>query len=375
MQLPAYTSLCFIGGFMVNVREDELFKLIEQGIKGNANAFTLLCRKMINNIRKNDEALASKLASLIAEGTVLRGASSKAPMPVDGDSRRNLLQETSVNAIVEEPVWNTDISKKLESIVNERENAVSLFKAGLEPVKTVLLSGPPGVGKTMSAHWLAAKLNLPLLTLDLSSVMSSLLGKTGNNIKSVMDYAKEKPCVLLLDEFDAVAKRRDDDRDVGELKRLVTVLLQTIDEWPATSLLVAATNHPDILDPAVWRRFEHILKFNMPSVELIDRYLVNHNIEPELSKKLAPLLDGMSFAIINRILNFSKKNEVLRNIPFKSSLIEAVITERVSLDEFSDNDLNIIKYHFDGFSNRKIAELVGVSHPTIANKLQKWGIK
>ncbi|HFV8923992.1 TPA: AAA family ATPase [Escherichia coli] len=375
MQLPAYTILCFIGGFMVNVREDELFKLIEQGIKGNANAFTLLCRKMINNIRKNDEALASKLASLVAEGTVLRGASSKAPMPVDGDSRRNLLQETSVNAIVEEPVWNTDISKKLESIVNERENAVSLFKAGLEPVKTVLLSGPPGVGKTMSAHWLAAKLNLPLLTLDLSSVMSSLLGKTGNNIKSVMDYAKEKPCVLLLDEFDAVAKRRDDDRDVGELKRLVTVLLQTIDEWPATSLLVAATNHPDILDPAVWRRFEHILKFNMPSVELIDRYLVNHNIEPELSKKLAPLLDGMSFAIINRILNFSKKNEVLRNIPFESSLIEAVITERVSLDEFSDNDLNIIKYHFDGFSNRKIAELVGVSHPTIANKLQKWGIK
>lgn len=82
----------------------------------------------------------------------------------------------------------------------------------------------------------------------------------------------------------------------------------------------------------------------------------------------------MSFAIINRILNFSKKNEVLRNVPFESSLIEAVVTERVSLDDFSDNDLNIIKYHFDGISNRKIAELVGVSHPTIANKLQKWGL-
>lgn len=360
---------------MVNVREDELFKLIEQGIKGNANAFTLLCRKMINNIRKNDEMLASKLASLVAEGTVLRGASSNSPLPVDGDSRRNLLQETSINSILEEPVWNTEISKKLESIVNERENAVSLFKAGLEPVKTVLLSGPPGVGKTMSAHWLAAKLNLPLLTLDLSSVMSSLLGKTGNNIKSVMDYAKEKPCVLLLDEFDAVAKRRDDDRDVGELKRLVTVLLQTIDEWPATSLLVAATNHPDILDPAVWRRFEHILKFNTPSVDLINKYLVNHNIDQQLSNKLSPLLEGLSFAIINRILNFSRKNEVLKNIPFENSLIEAVVMERVSSDDFNDVDLDIIKYHFDGVSNRKIAQLVGVSHPTIGNKLQKWGVK
>ncbi|KAA6096657.1 AAA family ATPase [Pantoea sp. B_9] len=360
---------------MVNVREDELFKLIEQGIKGNANAFTLLCRKMINSIRKNDDALASKLASLVAEGTVLRGASNKAPLPVDGDSRRNLLQETPVDAISEEPIWSSEISTKLESIVNERINATSLFEAGLEPVKTVLLSGPPGVGKTMSAHWLAAKLNLPLLTLDLSSVMSSLLGKTGNNIKSVMDYAKEKPCVLLLDEFDAVAKRRDDDRDVGELKRLVTVLLQTIDEWPATSLLVAATNHPDILDPAVWRRFEHILKFNSPSIDLIDKYLVKNGIEPSLSKKLSPLLDGLSFAIINRILNFSKKNEVLNKVPFESSLIESVVMERVSSSDFSDVDLNIIKHHFDGVSNRKIAELVGVSHPTVASKLQRWGIK
>ena len=360
---------------MVNVKEDELFRLIEQGIKGNANAFTLLCRKMISNIRKNDEGLAAKLATLLAEGTVLRGASNKSPLPVDGDSRRNLLQETFVSSVLEEPVWSSDISKKLESIIDERENAVALVKAGLEPVKTVLLSGPPGVGKTMSAHWLAAKLNLPLLTLDLSSVMSSLLGKTGNNIKSVMDYAKEKPCVLLLDEFDAVAKRRDDDRDVGELKRLVTVLLQTIDEWPSTSLLVAATNHPDILDPAVWRRFEHVLNFSTPSVELIDKYLIRHGVNHELSKKLARLLDGMSFAIINRILNFSKKNEVLKNIPFEVSLIDAVIMERITTDDFNDTDINIIKHHFNGVSNRKIAELVGVSHPTVANKLLKLGIK
>ncbi|MGC6745276.1 AAA family ATPase [Escherichia coli] len=129
------------------------------------------------------------------------------------------LQETSVNAIVEEPVWNTDISKKLESIVNERENAVSLFKAGLEPVKTVLLSGPPGVGKNNVRTLACCKVKFTSFNIGSLICNEFSFGKkTGNNIKSVMDYAKEKPCVLLLDEFDAVAKRRDDDRDVGELK-------------------------------------------------------------------------------------------------------------------------------------------------------------
>ncbi|WP_099061776.1 AAA family ATPase [Serratia sp. BW106] len=361
---------------MVNVREEELLKLVEQGIKGNANAFMLLCRRMISNLKKNDEELASRLAKLISDTNVVRGVSNPPkPMPVDGDSRRSLLQEASLVALAEEPVWNDDIARKLHAIVKERENVEPLLKAGLEPVKTVLLSGPPGVGKTMSAHWLASKLNLPLLTLDLSTVMSSLLGKTGSNIKSVMDYAKESPCILLLDEFDAVAKRRDDDRDVGELKRLVTVLLQTIDEWPATSLLVAATNHPDILDPAVWRRFEHVLNFGNPSVKLIKLYLENHGVSELLSERLSLILDGVSFAIISRLINFSKKNEVLSAVPFESSLIDASISECGHSKDIGHNELRILQYFLEGGSNRKIAELVGVSHPTVSKILKEWGVK
>src|SRR2546427_8279310 len=95
--------------------------------------------------------------------------------------------------------------------------------------------------------------------------MSSYLGKTGANVRAVLSHAQEQPCVLLLDEFDAIAKRRDDDSDVGELKRLVTVILQTIDDWQPTSLLVAATNHSDLLDPAVWRRFDVTLQFDLPN--------------------------------------------------------------------------------------------------------------
>src|SRR5690606_32775240 len=106
--------------------------------------------------------------------------------------------------------------------------------------------------------------NRPLLILDLASVMSSYLGRTGTNLRHVLDYAKSLDCVLLLDELDAIAKRRDDRGEIGELKRLVTVLLQQIDDWPPKSLLIAATNHADLLDPALWRRFDVTLEFPIP---------------------------------------------------------------------------------------------------------------
>ena len=99
--------------------------------------------------------------------------------------------------------------------------------------------------------------------------MSSYLGRTGSNIRHVLDYAKGVDGVLLLDELDAIAKRRDDATDVGELKRLVTVLLQEIDDWPSSGLLIAATNHPGLLDPAVWRRFELRVSFPMPGDDVV----------------------------------------------------------------------------------------------------------
>lgn len=177
----------------------------------------------------------------------------------------------------------------------------------------------------MAARWLAIKLNKPLLVLDLTAVMSSFLGKTGNNVRYVLDYAKNRNCVLLLDELDAIAKRRDDTTEIGELKRLVTVLLQEIDDWPPTGLLLAATNHPDLLDPAVWRRFEMVLNFPLPTAEqinqFIQRLLKGYSSEAGFwSTILSTLFQGRSFSEIERDLLLAKRNSIVHNIKIDEQL-------------------------------------------------------
>ena len=162
------------------------------------------------------------------------------------------------------PVLPPEVADQLDRVVGERRQLDRLTRLGLDPTRTVLLTGAPGVGKTMAARYLAGALGLPLVTLDLATVVSSYLGKTGQNLRLALDAARAEPCVLLLDEFDALAKRRDDPADVGELKRIVNVLLLEIERWPAGSLLVAATNHPELLDRAIWRRFDVVLALPLP---------------------------------------------------------------------------------------------------------------
>lgn len=295
-------------------------------------------------------------------------------IPVDLETRLPLLQCELFAHADEKPILAYSVLSDLESLIAERQNTEKLLTAGLTPARTALFVGPPGVGKTLSAKWLAERLDLPLLTLDLAAVMSSFLGKTGNNIRNVLDYAKDTPCILLLDEIDAIAKRRDDGGDVGELKRLVTVILQEIDRWPASSLMIAATNHEELLDPAIWRRFDYVVRFPSPAREeialLIESDLESHTDTLKTWKDiLIECFIGDSFSEIKRSLTRYRRACLLEIASPEEAMLNLIQSKFDGFDRNTRIKIAKSLVKDKGVTQRKVAAATGLSRDTIRKYL------
>ena len=164
------------------------------------------------------------------------------------------------------------VLEAVEEFIDEFSQAPLLRSHSLEPRHTVLLLGPPGNGKTSLAEALATELSLPLLSVRYDAIVDSYLGETSNRLRRLIEFATNNPCVLFFDEFEAVGKERSDAQETGEIKRVVSTLLVQMDRLPSHTLIVCATNHPEMLDRAVWRRFELKLEVNKPGPEQLKNW-------------------------------------------------------------------------------------------------------
>lgn len=357
-------------------KDEALVQLSRLALVGRRQDIQMYIRRMARS--KDFENIKAELTSLMHDlpnQTAPTRSKSFNAIPVDLDSRLQLLRFEPSPLVEYDPIWTDEVRVPLMQIIEERNQLKDLSNAGLSPTKTVLFVGKPGVGKTLAARWLATQLKLPLLVLDLSAVMSSFLGRTGSNLRMVLDYAKSINAVLLLDEIDAIAKRRDDIAEIGELKRLVTVLLQEVDDWPADNLMLAATNHPDLLDPAVWRRFENVIEFPLPSADstkdAIAEFLqlTPDEIGQDLLGALTLILEGKSFSDIEKRCTQIRREVVLKKRPIKE-VIEEYITSHVA-EITKEKRQELAKTLMGlGYSQRMVSTLLNISRDTL-RKIEK----
>ena len=344
----------------------EWIALMQEGAHGQATRFRLRAMRLSQLMRTANPELAAALVSGLTETSALtRLAPTAGPAELP-----DLLSVEAEPILAATPHWPRSVAAELRQIVHEWHAQDTLTKAGLHPIKTALLHGPPGVGKTLAARWLAIELGVPLATLNLAATMNSYLGKTGQNITKVLEYARTHACVLFLDEFDALGKRRSDDQDVGELKRIVNVLLQAVDQWSGPSLLVAATNHESLLDTAIVRRFEASIEFPAPSSQQVGSVLKSLGVPPSLATSLGRRLQGQPISNATRLVTAARKRAVLGQIGFDAAL-KITIAEQLKAQSRVESRRNVVaSLHEAGKSAHQIAKELGISHTTVLRDLK-----
>ena len=281
----------------------------------------------------NHHALANELRKAIQQyGASARSRAAHRQLTAMPKDRRNgetliVLEEGRVSQ--DQIILSEAPRRKIQRLLEEHRKSNLLAKHGYRAKNKLLFWGPPGCGKTFTACHVAHELGLPIGIIRLNAVISSFLGDTASHIQRVFDLAAGSPMVLLLDEVDAIAKERDDPNDVGELKRVVNSLLQAMDSFPSNqSIIIAASNHQYLLDPAVWRRFNDVVQFAMPGRSEREEYLrlLLNGVEFQGSfAHLARTLQALSFADIQHVTVEAIKTMILQG---KTMLRSSDITEQ-----------------------------------------------
>lgn len=310
--------------------------------------------------------------------SLARGSGEVTPaVPVDSESRLSIADEELPGSGKVQLFLPPSPMAQLDHYLKCIKAADKLVSGGVPFSGSLLLFGPPGCGKTQVARFVASELGLPLLTARADALISSFLGSTSKNVRHLFEHAASRRCVLFLDEFDALAKMRDDAAELGELKRVVISLLQNIDALGPEHILLAATNHEHLLDPAVWRRFTHRIRISEPDeaarLAMFQAFLGKHATESQ-AVILAALSEGMSGSVIRQMSEDAIRTAILDNSPAVNTLsfVDRILIEQHGAGvrrTLRDKIVLVRKSTPKSFTQQKIAELFGVSQSYVSKIL------
>lgn len=282
-------------------RSDLLVSLVKAGASGDHRLMRATVEAIIAEERsKQHNVLADKLAK--AMNGMGNGVRHIKPIPEESVHRgRDFIAEIQPQRKLEELVLPDSVRTACLQLIEEHHRADLLRSYSLEPRHRALLIGPPGNGKTTLAEGVAEALALPFFVVRYELMMGKYLGETAGRLKRLFDYVRTRPCVLFFDEFDVLGKERGDIHETGEIKRVVSSLLLQIDDLPSYTVVMAATNHSELLDRAVWRRFQIRLELPKPTRKQMAAFIAAHLArldEPAgfkaetLAKRLGPISYG-----------------------------------------------------------------------------------
>lgn len=357
--------------------------LVADGDMSQAAALT----KLLNQPARSTKIAPSRLTQSTPIPTLTPGLeklTAQTAVPVDKDSSAPLATIVMPNDIVSTlPLFPAAVQANIDALLMEWMNADRIREAGLSPSPSLLVYGAPGTGKTTLALWLAQQLGRPVVLARLDGLISSFLGTTARNLGALFTFVNRYDCVLVLDEFDAIAKVRDDPNEVGEIKRVVNALLQNMDVRVNVGVTIALTNHEALLDPAIWRRFEVQLAIPKPEfeqrVQIARRSLdgADENSHAE-ARLLAWVSEGLSGAELRTLATKYRK----RRLFVEAQETAPVVTVSQIADSTSVHITPQVQemLHFDestqlrhlqaaSFSHADLAYLFGISTKTVQRRV------